>query len=213
MEWLKQLVRRYPELDICLPDIQAAIKLLSTCFSSGGKLLVCGNGGSAADSDHIVGELMKGYMSKRPMPRSQQLNFRKLIFPDGELLASHLQGALPAISLVSQTALISAFSNDVSADLVYAQQVYGYGKPGDVLWGISTSGNARNVLMAMQTAKAMRLHTLGLSGPDGGKLKTFSDVMIRVPGENTPLIQERHLPIYHTICAMLETAIFPDMDE
>lgn len=213
MDWLKQLVIRYPELDVCLPQIQTAIDLLKDCFAAGGKVLVCGNGGSASDAEHIVGELMKGYMSKRPLSKGQKQALNDAALPDGDYLKNHLQGALPAISLVSLTSLISAFSNDVSAELVYAQQVYGYGKAGDVLWGISTSGNARNVLLAMQTAKAFGLKTIGLSGTNGGELNALCDVIIRVPGENTPFVQERHLPVYHTICAVLEADFFPDGGE
>ena len=208
MDWNKRLIDLYPELVICEEDIQKAIQILSDCFSAKGKLLVCGNGGSAADSEHIVGELMKGYMSKRPLPETIRKKFLTANNQQELYLTDHLQGALPAISLVSQSSLISAFSNDVSADLVFAQQVYGYGRPGDVLLGISTSGNAKNVNYAMQTARAIGMKTIGLSGPDGGKMKDYSDVIILVPGESTPAIQERHLPVYHTICAVLEQEFF-----
>lgn len=208
MDWINQLQTKYPELKNCVADIQQAIYVLSLCFSAGGKLLVCGNGGSAADSEHIVGELMKGYMSKRPLPEMIQQKFVSGNNQEGKILAGQLQGALPAISLVSQSSLISAFSNDVNADLVYAQQVYGYGCAGDVLWGISTSGNAKNVNFALQTAQTLGMKTIGLSGPSGGKMKDYCDVIIRVPGDSTPDIQERHLPVYHTICAMLEQEFF-----
>ena len=208
MDWIKRLKDVYPELADCEKDIQNAILLLSQCFKTGGKLLVCGNGGSAADSEHIVGELMKGYMSKRPLTETIRQKFLTANDQVGLFLADHLQGALPAISLVSQSSLISAFANDVSADLVFAQQVYGYGRPGDVLLGISTSGNAKNVNYALQTARANGMKTIGLGGPDGGKMKDYSDVIIRVPGESTPAIQERHLPVYHTICAVLEQEFF-----
>lgn len=208
MDWNKRLIDVYPELEFCVEDIQKAIQLLAQSFSTGGKLLVCGNGGSAADSEHIVGELMKGYMSKRPLPKTIRQKFLTANDLEGLFLADHLQGALPAISLVSQSSLISAFANDVSPDLVYAQQVYGYGRPGDVLLGISTSGNAKNVNYALQTAQAIGMKTVGLGGPDGGKMKDYSDVIIRVPGESTPVIQERHLPVYHTICAVLEREFF-----
>jgi D-sedoheptulose 7-phosphate isomerase len=208
MDWIKRLIDVYPELVDCEKDIQKAILILSQCFSSKGKLLVCGNGGSAADSEHIVGELMKGYMSKRPLTETERQKFLIANNLAGNYLADYLQGALPAISLVSQSSLISAFSNDVSADLVFAQQVYGYGQPGDVLLGISTSGNAKNVNYALQTAQAIGMKTIGLAGPDGGKMKEYTDVIIRVPGESTPAIQERHLPVYHTICAELEKEFF-----
>jgi D-sedoheptulose 7-phosphate isomerase len=208
MDWNKRLIDLYPELVICEEDIQKAIQILSDCFSAGGKLLVCGNGGSAADSEHIVGELMKGYISKRPLQESIRQKFMTTNDQEGLFLADHLQGALPAISLVSQSSLISAFANDVSADLVFAQQVYGFGQPGDVLLGISTSGNAKNVNYALQTARAIGMKTIGLGGPDGGKMKDYSDVIIRVLGDSTPAIQERHLPVYHTICAVLEQKFF-----
>jgi D-sedoheptulose 7-phosphate isomerase len=208
MDWNKRLIDLYPELVICEEDIQKAIQILSDCFSAKGKLLVCGNGGSAADSEHIVGELMKGYMSKRPLPETIRKKFLTANNQQELYLADHLQGALPAISLVSQSSLISAFANDVSADLVFAQQVYGFGQPGDVLLGISTSGNAKNVNYALQTARAIGMKTIGLGGPDGGKMKDYSDVIILVPGESTPAIQERHLPVYHTICAVLEQEFF-----
>lgn len=205
---LHTLVRRYPELTDCLADIQAAFDLLRATFQRGGKVLVCGNGGSAADSEHIVGELMKGYRLPRPLPDAARRRILETWPEEGTYLADHLQGALPAISLVSQSALISAYANDVAADMVYAQQVYGYGRPGDALIAISTSGNAANVLHAVQVSRALGLGTIGLTGRDGGRLKTVCDVTIRIPADSTPAIQERHLPIYHTLCALLEEAFF-----
>lgn len=205
---LHTLVSRYPELTACLPDIQAAFDLLRATFQRGGKVLVCGNGGSAADSEHIVGELMKGYRLPRPLPDKTRRQILEAWPEEGAYLADHLQGALPAISLVSQTALLSAFANDVAADMVYAQQVYGYGRPGDALIAISTSGNAANVLHAVQVGRALGLGTIGLTGREGGRLKAVCDVTIRVPADSTPAIQERHLPIYHTLCALLEEAFF-----
>jgi D-sedoheptulose 7-phosphate isomerase len=208
MDWTTELIRHFPDLAVCIAQVEQAHQLLSACFRGGGKLLVCGNGGSAADSEHIVGELMKGYLLKRPLPELARQALRVVAPGEGDYLAEHLQGALPAISLVSQTALISAFANDVAADMVYAQQVYGYGRPGDVLWTISTSGNARNVVNAAQVARAMGLKVLGLTGPGGGRLKTLCDVAICVPGDCTPAVQERHLPVYHALCARLETEFF-----
>lgn len=205
---LHTLVSRYPELTACLADIQAAFDLLRATFQRGGKILVCGNGGSAADSEHIVGELMKGYRLPRPLPDAARRRILEAWPEEGAYLADHLQGALPAISLVSQSALLSAFANDVAADMVYAQQVYGYGRPGDALIAISTSGNAANVLHAVQVGRALGLGTIGLTGRDGGRLKAVCDVTIRVPADSTPAIQERHLPIYHTLCALLEEAFF-----
>jgi D-sedoheptulose 7-phosphate isomerase len=170
--------------------------------------LVCGNGGSAADAEHIVGELMKGYLLQRPIPDETRARLVAASPESGAYLAGALQGALPAISLVSQASLLSAIANDTAADMVFAQQVYGYGRAGDVLVGISTSGNARNVVYAMQVARAMGMHTCALTGPGGGALKSVADVCICAPGESTPAIQERHLPIYHVLCAMLEEEFF-----
>jgi D-sedoheptulose 7-phosphate isomerase len=206
--FLDRLIDRYPDLQPTRSSVQTAIDLLTDCYHSDGKLLICGNGGSAADCEHIVGELMKGFFLRRPLPAEMR---RKLIdaFPgEGDYLADHLQGALPAISLVSQSAIISAFSNDVAADMVFAQQVYGYGRPGDVLMGISTSGNSANVIHALQVGRALGLKTLGLTGESGGQLKSLCDVAICVPELRVDAIQERHLAIYHVLCAAVEAAFF-----
>ena len=208
MTRIEQLILTYPELEACATDIQATFEILRTCYRHGGKLLTCGNGGSAADAEHIVGELMKGYLLKRPIPEEMRLKLASISQQDGDYLANQLQDALPAISLVSQTSLLSAIANDTAADMVYAQQVYAYGREGDVLIGLSTSGNSRNVIYAMQVARAMGLHTIGLTGPTGGVLKPLCDICICVPGESTPVIQERHLPIFHVLCAMLEEEFF-----
>src|SRR5688572_29010106 len=197
MTRIEQLISTYPELEACATDIQATFEILRTCYRHGGKLLTCGNGGSAADAEHIVGELMKGYLLKRSISEQMRAKLVSASPEDGDYLASHLQGALPAISLVSQTSLLSAIANDTAADMIYAQQVYAYGREGDVLIGLSTSGNSLNVIHAMQVARAIGLQTLGLTGPMGGALKPQCDVCICVPGENTPAIQERHLPIFH----------------
>ena len=208
MTKIKQLLSAYPELDVCASDIESAFKILRDCYRRGGKVLTCGNGGSAADAEHIVGELMKGYILKRSLPEETRQKFLAASPADGEYLAAHLQGALPAISLVSQVALNSAIANDTADDMVFAQQVYGYGQEGDTLVGLSTSGNSRNIVRAMQVARAMGLYTVALTGPTGGKLKSICDVCICVPWEGTPAIQERHLPIYHVLCAMLEEEFF-----
>jgi len=205
---LQRLLERYPDLAPCREDIEKAHELLRNCYASGGKALICGNGGSAADSEHIVGELMKGFMSKRPLPAEERTRFTELYGEEGAYLADRLQGALPAISLVSHTALMTAYANDVAPDMVFAQQVYGYGRPGDVLVGITTSGNSANVVRAVQVAKARGLAAVGLTGRTGGKLAALCDVTIRVPYDATPDVQERHLPIYHTICIMLEEDFF-----
>jgi D-sedoheptulose 7-phosphate isomerase len=208
MKRIQQLISSYPELDACAPDIQAAFEILRTCYQNGGKVLTCGNGGSAADAEHIVSELMKGYLLKRSITVDAQAKLLTVSNQNGDYLAGHLQGALPAISLVSQTSLISAIANDNAADMVFAQQVYGYGREGDTLIGLSTTGNSRNVIYAMQVANTFGLHTIALTGPTGGMLKSVCDVCICVPGENTPAIQERHLPIFHVLCAMLEVEFF-----
>ena len=208
MTRIEQLISTYPELDICATDIAAVFNTLRDCYRNGGKLLTCGNGGSAADAEHIVGELMKGYLLKRPIPEEMRAKLIDISPRDGDHLADHLQGALPAISLVSQTSLLSAIANDTAADMVYAQQVYAYGREADALIGLSTSGNSRNVIYAMQVARALGLHTIGLTGPTGGALKPLCEVCICVPTESTPSIQERHLPIFHVLCAMLEEEFF-----
>lgn len=177
-------------------------------YRSGGKLLVCGNGGSAADSEHIVGELMKGFNKKRPVEPAFREKLVDLYAEEGNLLADNLQGALPAISLTSQTALLTAFSNDVAPEMVFAQQVFGYGSRGDILLGISTSGNSVNVINALMVAKAIGMDTIALTGRDGGKMAEIADVSIVVPQVKTPKIQERHLPIYHTICSIVEEELF-----
>ncbi len=207
-EILDALVQRAPGLNECAADIQAAFELLAATYRNGGKLLICGNGGSAADSEHIVGELMKGYLAKRPLPDALRQKFNAVFPDDGAYLADHLQGALPAISLVSQSSLLTAFANDVAADMIFAQQVYGYGRPGDVLLAISTSGNAANVVRATQVARVMGIHPIGLTGRRGGALKGLCDIAIRVPADETPFIQEYHIAVYHTLCAMLESEFF-----
>jgi phosphoheptose isomerase len=208
-EVLKFTTTRYPELEACIPDIVAAFELLRDSYSHGGKLLLCGNGGSAADCEHVVGELMKGFISNRPLPTSVLDHFEREFPGEGASLALKLQGALPAISLVSHTAFLTAYANDVAPEMIFAQQVYGYGRPGDVLVGFSTSGNSVNVLRALQVAKLQGMKTIGFTGHGGGKMKSLCDAAICVPWERTPDIQERHLPIYHALCIMLEEVFFP----
>lgn len=166
--------------------------------------MTCGNGGSAADAAHIVGELMKGFKRKRKLTLAQRSRIEALFPEEGAKLADHLQQAIPAISLVDQNVLISAFINDVCPEMVYAQQVFGYGKKGDVLVGISTSGNSKNVVNACKIAKAVDVRTIALTGAHGGALLDLCDVIIRVPAIDTYQVQEYHLPIYHTLCSMLE---------
>ncbi len=205
---LTKLLSKYPELHVCSDDIELAFETIKNSFNNGGKLLLCGNGGSASDCEHIVGELMKGFMKKRELAAASQKEFMEQWPLNGEYLAKNLQGALPAISLTSNSALMTAYSNDVAADMAFAQQVYGYGNTGDVLLGISTSGNSANVLNAIQVAKVLGVKTIGLTGKTGGRMKEICDISICVPYESTPDIQDRHLPIYHTVCIMLEDSFF-----
>ena len=203
-----QLTQKYPELLACAPEVAQAAQMLEECFGAGGKLLVCGNGGSAADSEHMVAELMKGYYLIRPIPAELRARLVAQFPEQGAYLANHLQGTLPAISLVSQVGLMTAFINDVAADTVYAQQVLGYGKPGDVLLGLSTSGSSANVLHALRVARVLGLRTIGLTGRKGGKMGEVCDVLIRVPLDKTPDIQEKHEAVYHALCAHLEERFF-----
>ncbi len=202
------LTARLPELAPLRPALQGALELLLGSVRAGGKILLCGNGGSAADAEHIVGELMKGFMQTRPLPGDLQNKLRAASPEHGDLLARGLQCGIPAVSLVSGVALPTAFANDVAAELAFAQQVIGLGRPGDVLWGISTSGNSRNVNHALAAARALGLKTLGLTGRDGGSMAALCDVELRVPAHETPLIQELHLPVYHALCAALEAELF-----
>lgn len=207
-EQLNLLIERYPKLAVCKEDIKKAYELLEAAYDNGRKLLVCGNGGSASDSEHIVGELMKEFKLKRKV-YSDQATALKAIDPElGQVLADNLQGALPAICLTGHSSLTTAFMNDANADLVFAQQVNGYGKLGDVFLGISTSGNSKNVLYAAVNAKAKGLKVIGLTGAKESKLMKYADVCIRVPETETYKIQEYHLPVYHCLCLMLEEKFF-----
>ena len=193
-----KLLNRYPELEICRDDIENALKLIIDTYKKGGSVLICGNGGSAADSEHIVGELMKGFLMKRPVCDKR--------IP--EHLRKKLQGALPAISLPSQSAILSAFINDVEPDMMYAQLVYGYAKDNDLVIGISTSGNSKNVVNAIEVAKCIGAKTLALTGEKESNLSKMCDVTIRVPETETYKIQEYHLPVYHYLCAEVEKYFF-----
>ncbi len=204
---VKELVKRYPALSACAGDIQAAIDSLISCYQQGHKLLLCGNGGSCADCLHIVGELMKGFLKKRPLSDSQ----KELLLSCQPELAGYLdklQNALPAIALCEESALNTAFCNDVDPQLQFAQQVLGYGREGDILLAISTSGNAQNVVLTARTAKALGLKVVGLTGAKGGTLSQIADICIRVPETETYRVQELHLPVYHAICAAVEAAFY-----
>jgi D-sedoheptulose 7-phosphate isomerase len=198
---INKLLQRRPELAVCRGGVEKTFEVLRDCFQRGGKLLLCGNGGSAADAEHWAGELLKGFACKRPLKPSEKTD----LSPD---LGAKLQGALPAIPLTGFVSLGTAFANDVDPNLTFAQLVWGLGKPGDVLIGISTSGNARNVCAAMEAAKARGMYRLGLSGRSGGRLNSHCDLCVKVPADETYLIQELHLPIYHCLCLMLEDEFF-----
>ena len=205
---LQNLIDRYPALNICKTDIYQAYKILEKCFSENNKLLVCGNGGSSSDSEHIVGELMKEFRLKRRIFGGQAQALKDVDTKMGQVLADNLQGALPAIALTNHSSLTTAYMNDAVPELIFAQQVNGYGVAGDGFLGISTSGNSRNVLFAAVTAKAKGLKIIGLTGQKESKLMKLSDVCIRVPETETYKIQELHLPVYHCLCLMLEDRFF-----
>lgn len=207
---LQELFDRYPPLKACETDIRAAFNRICTCYQSGGQLLTAGNGGSTADSLHIVGELMKSFRFHRSITSMEKAKLIELFGDEGGLLGSLLEGALPAIALPSESALVTAYCNDSVTDAVFAQEVYGYGRPGDALLAISTSGNSRNILLACMAARLRGMHILGLTGETGGKMTAYCDVTIRVPAGETFAVQEYHLPIYHALCAMLEAAFFKE---
>jgi D-sedoheptulose 7-phosphate isomerase len=208
IDHIKELIERYPSLSVCEKDIRAAYTILEESYAVGGKLLIAGNGGSCADSDHICGELLKSFIKKR-IPEQSFLDELARIDPDtGAYLADKLQGALPAISLCNQNALMTASLNDVDGNVMFAQQVNGYGIKGDVFLGISTSGNSKDVIYAMVVAKAKGLKTIALSGKTGGKVAKLADTAIIVPEEETFKIQELHLPVYHALCLQLEERFF-----
>ncbi len=208
METLNELVARYPKLTGCRGEIECAVNMLINMYSGGGKLLICGNGGSAADSDHIVGELSKGFLKKRPIPDSDRDTLKKLYPDEWERLADGLQCGLPAVSLHSQSALLTAFVNDVEPDMMYAQALYALGRAGDVLIGISTSGNSANVVNAAKIAKAIGINVIALTGERESKLSSLADICIRVGDCETYRVQELHLPVYHYLCAAVEDAFY-----
>lgn len=207
-KFVDELVERYPKLALVKNEIEETYEILKFSYKNDGKLLIAGNGGSCADSEHIVGELMKGFCLKRSVPEEFSNILRNIDEEMGNNLSEKLQGALPAIALDNHNALNTAYLNDVDGLLCYAQQVYGYGKKEDVFLGISTSGNSKNILNAAIVAKAKGMKVIGLTGEGGGKLAELSDVVIKVPEKETYKIQELHLPIYHCLCLMLEKNFF-----
>ncbi len=208
-EQLDLLIERYPVLEVSKETILGAYELLYGSVASGGKILVCGNGGSSADADHIVGELMKSFCAERPIPPALGQRLRSIDAELGSLLETGLEGTIPAINLTQHTALTTAYANDRAPALAFAQQVLGYGQENDSLIGISTSGNSENVVLASVVAKAKGMKVVSMTGWEPAKVDQFSDVVIKVPETETFKIQELHLPIYHCLCLMLEAAFWP----
>lgn len=205
--FLDDLLNRYPSLKGCEKDIASAFDLLVKVFESGKKMIICGNGGSAADSEHLVGELMKSFIKRRELRAEEKEKFKQ--FGDaGDKIASELQGALPAISISTLTAFGTAYINTFNPELVFAQQVYGLGNEGDVLFVFSSSGSSKNIYNAVVTAKAKGLYVIGLTGESSGKIKDYCDVAIQMPAFLSPLVQEYYLPVYHTLAYMLEDYFF-----
>ncbi|MBO7662804.1 MAG: SIS domain-containing protein [Clostridia bacterium] len=207
-EHLDGLMARYPALEPCRESIRAAYGIMEDCYRRDGKLLIAGNGGSAADSEHMAGEMMKRFRMPRPMPPALAERMKEIDPKRGPGLARNLERGLMAIPLVAHEALTTAYINDVDALGVFAQQLYGFGREGDVFLGISTSGNAENILNATVVARALGIRVIGLTGRKGGELARIADVAVRAPEDETYKIQELHLPIYHCWCMMLEERFF-----
>lgn len=201
-DFYNSLFERYPSLNDNRAEIRNAFELIVKCCNSGGKLLCCGNGGSAADCDHFVGELMKGFLKKRPLSDEEKKSF------SDSVVANNIQKGLPAISLCAHAALMTAFSNDESPDFVFAQQVYAYAKANDILVAFSTSGNSANVVYAVEAAKAAGIKTVGITGKSESEMSAICDVCIRLPETETYKIQELTLPVYHCLAAMVEEEFF-----
>lgn len=204
---LVELIKKYPQLECCKDDIEKAFLTIKKCFETGGHLFICGNGGSSSDSEHIVGELLKSFKKHRPIDKTVCETLQGF-GEEGAYLCEMLEGSLPAYSLNSQTAIMTAFANDKSWDATFAQQLYGLGKQDDCLLTLSTSGNSQNCVYAVLVAKAKGLSSIALTGVGGGKLKAVADCTIAVSEKETYKVQELHLPIYHCLCAMLEEEFF-----
>ena len=202
MDAINELILSFENLRMLEDEVRTSANLITESFSNGNKLLLCGNGGSCADCEHIAGEMVKQFAKERPLNP-------EIVEKLGPELSSELHGGLPALSLPSMIGFHTAFNNDNNPEFAFAQQVVAFGKANDVLWGISTSGNSRNVLHAVKTAKALGLKTIGLTGKNGGKLSQIADITIKAPADNVARIQELHLPIYHAICAFVEDKLFP----
>lgn len=205
---IELLTEKYPELEVVAKDVDSATTAIINCYKKGGKVLLCGNGGSAADCTHIVGELMKGFMKKRPVSEKQAKALKKANPNIDDEFLMNLQCGLPAVNLCESQALLTAFCNDVDPSYMYAQQVFGLGKKGDVFIGLSTSGNAKNVNLAANVAKALGLTVIGMTGQKDSKLSSVADICIKVPQTETYKIQELHLPVYHAICDAVEAEFF-----
>lgn len=212
MASIENLVIRYPALTSCYEGIVAGTEALINCYKNGNKLLTCGNGGSASDAQHMVGELMKGFVLPRKLSSEKRKQLMEMFPNSSQYLIANLQDVLPAISLLGETALTSAYANDMAPDLVFAQQVLGLGKGGDVFLAISTSGNSENIIYACEVARVQKMVIIGLTGETGGKMKDLCDVLICVPSKITHIIQEFHLPVYHCLCLALENEFFGEDD-
>lgn len=206
----EELLKRYPALSSCISDFDKAFKALLLCIRNDGKMLLAGNGGSAADSEHIAGEMMKSFLFYREIDKDFSDSLESLYGEDGAKLARNLEGGIPAIPLTTMPAISTAFANDVNPKATFAQLVQTLGRRGDVFIGISTSGNSENILLALMAAKARGLITITLTGEGGGKCAGLSDICIRMPESETFKVQELHLPVYHALCAMLEAELFEE---
>ena len=205
MDHIENMLNRYPELASCEESVRLAVSAVVDCYSRGGKILLAGNGGSAADCEHISGELLKGFLSKRPVSESERELLSRELSEDA---VNKLQRGISAVPLTSLSAVLSAFANDVDAELVFAQLVFALAKPADLVIGLSTSGNSKNVVEAVRVARAIGVKTLALTGEGGGDLGELADIAIRVPETETYKVQEYHLPVYHAICAEAERLLF-----
>ncbi len=205
---LDDLATRHPLLASQVEPLARAVEMICAAARGGGLVMTCGNGGSAADSEHIAGELVKGFMLRRELPPAERARFAAAGVPDAADLAGKLQGGVRTVSLTSNGALISAIANDTDPTLIFAQQVYVLGRPGDVLLGLSTSGNSRNVVAALQVARACGLRTIGFTGSAPAAMDAWSDVAIKAPAQVTPAVQELHLPLYHALCVAVEYELF-----
>jgi len=205
---VEELIERRPALAACGEAIETMIGLAEETFERGGTLFTCGNGGSAADSDHICGELLKGFLLKRPVTTQVRQTFETAFGAEGADIAAKLQGGLRAVSLLSHPAFLSAFANDVDPDLMFAQQVWALGRPGDLLLGISTGGNASNIRKALMAAKVKGLKSILLTGNRHGRCEQYADCVVAVPEKETFMVQELHLPVYHAFCMAVEAHFF-----